>query len=177
MSAPLTHLDEKGAARMVDVSAKAITQRRAVATGRIIMLAETFALVETGLAKKGDVLAVARIAGIQAAKQTTALIPLCHTLLLTSVAVDFALNKSWPGIDVTATVTTQGQTGAEMEALTAASIACLTLYDMLKATDKSMRIEGLRLVAKSGGKSGDFQADDFQVNDFASDHFASGMTP
>ena len=152
----LTHLDEAGAARMVDVGGKAITTRTAVAEGRISMSAETLAAIRDGAAKKGDVLATARIAGIMAAKRTAELIPLCHPLPISSVAVDLELHES--GVRVTATVATTGQTGVEMEALTAVSVALLTLYDMVKALDRSMRIEGVRLLEKRGGKSGDWRA-------------------
>jgi len=154
----LSHIDEKGAARMVDVSDKAETARRAVAEGFIAMKPETLAIVEAGEAKKGDVIGAARIAGIMAAKRTHELIPLCHPLAITKATVDFALSKAPTGIRVTAEVKVSGPTGVEMEALTAVSVACLTLYDMLKAVDKAMTIEGVRLVAKEGGKSGSFQA-------------------
>ena len=154
----LTHIDDKGEARMVDVSEKAVTSRRAVAEGFIAMEAATLALVEKGEAKKGDVIGAARIAGIMAAKRTHELIPLCHPLAITQASVDFTLQHKPPGIRVTAEVKVAGQTGVEMEALTAVSVACLTLYDMLKAADKSMVIEGVRLIEKEGGKSGAFQA-------------------
>lgn len=152
----LTHLDEDGAARMVDVSAKAVTAREAVAAGRIDMSGEAAAAIAQGLVKKGDVLAVARVAGIMAAKKTADLIPLCHPIALSAVTVDFDLDAS--GVTVTTTARTAGQTGVEMEALTAASVALLTIYDMAKALDKAMVIGGVRLVAKSGGKSGDWRA-------------------
>jgi cyclic pyranopterin phosphate synthase len=152
----LTHLDDAGAARMVDVSAKSDTRREAVAAGRITMSAEALALVQDASAKKGDVLAVARIAGIMAAKQTADLIPLCHPLPLTRVSIDLTL--SGDAVEVTATCATTGQTGVEMEALTAASVALLTIYDMVKAADKAMVIEGVRLLSKTGGKSGDWRA-------------------
>ena len=152
----LTHLDEAGAARMVDVGGKAITARTAVAEGRISMSADTLAAIRDGAAKKGDVLATARIAGIMAAKRTAELIPLCHPLPISSVAVDLELHES--SVRVTATVATTGQTGVEMEALTAVSVALLTLYDMVKALDRGMRIEGVRLLEKRGGKSGDWRA-------------------
>jgi cyclic pyranopterin phosphate synthase len=154
----LSHIDDKGEARMVDVSDKASTARRAVAEGFIAMQPETLALVEAGAAKKGDVIGAARIAGIMAAKRTHELIPLCHPLAITKVGIDFVLTQSPPGIHVTAEVKVAGQTGVEMEALTAVSVACLTLYDMLKAADKTMTIEGIHLVEKTGGKSGAFKA-------------------
>lgn len=150
----LTHLDETGAARMVDVAGKAVTRRQAVAEGRIAMSAEAAAAIRSGTVAKGDVLATARIAGIMAAKKTADLIPLCHPLPLTRVAVDLAPDES--GVTVTATAATEGQTGVEMEALTAASVALLTLYDMAKALDKAMVISGVRLLSKTGGKSGDW---------------------
>lgn len=152
----LTHLDDSGAARMVDVSAKADTVREAVAEGRIEIAADALRAIREGTAKKGDVLAVARIAGIMAAKKTSDLIPLCHPLALSSVTVDFALGES--AITATATARVTGPTGVEMEALTAVSVALLTVYDMAKAMDRGMRIEGIRLRAKSGGKSGDWSA-------------------
>jgi cyclic pyranopterin phosphate synthase len=154
----LSHLDETGAARMVDVSDKAETHRTAVAEGFVAMAPDTLRLVTTGEAKKGDVLATARIAGIMAAKRTHELIPLCHPLMLTKAAVSFAPQESPAGIRVTAEVKVAGQTGVEMEALTAVSVACLTIYDMLKAADKAMRFEGIRLVEKTGGRSGDYRA-------------------
>ena len=154
----LSHVDEKGAARMVDVSEKSVTQRRAVAEGFIAMAAPTLRLVASGEAKKGDVLGAARIAGIMAAKRTHELIPLCHPLSITKATVDFELQQSPPGIRVTAEVKVAGQTGVEMEALTAVSVACLTLYDMLKAADKAMVIEGVRVIEKEGGRSGTFAA-------------------
>jgi len=154
----LSHIDDKGEARMVDVSDKASTARRAVAEGLIAMQPETLTLVETSAAKKGDVIGAARIAGIMAAKRTHELIPLCHPLAITKVGIDFVLTQSPPGIHVTAEVKVAGQTGVEMEALTAVSVACLTLYDMLKAADKTMTIEDIRLVEKTGGKSGAFKA-------------------
>lgn len=154
----LTHLDAQGQAHMVDVSAKAATERVAIAEGYVLMQASTLALVTAGNAEKGDVLGTARLAGIMAAKRTHELIPLCHPLLLTSIAVDCVPDESLPGIRVTARVGLSGQTGVEMEALTAVSVACLTLYDMVKAADKAMRIDGIRLLHKSGGKSGTFDA-------------------
>lgn len=152
----LTHLDAEGRARMVDVTDKPITQRIAIAEGFISMQAETVRLVAEGGHKKGDVLAVARIAGIQAAKKCAELIPLCHPLMLSSIAVDFELDNDNQRINVRATCKLAGQTGVEMEALTAASIAALTIYDMCKAVDKSMQIGGLRLLEKHGGKSGSY---------------------
>ncbi|MCV2868579.1 cyclic pyranopterin monophosphate synthase MoaC [Defluviimonas sp. WL0002] len=154
----LTHFDNEGNAHMVDVSAKDVTDRVAVAEARVEMLPETLALVTSGTAKKGDVLGVARLAGIMAAKKTADLIPLCHPLPITKVAVDLHPDPNLPGVRITATVKTTGQTGVEMEALTAASVAALTVYDMLKAAEKSMRIEGLRVVLKDGGKSGRYEA-------------------
>ena len=152
----LTHLDAAGAARMVDVSGKAVTLREAVATGHIAMSAAALIAIRDGAAAKGDVLAVARIAGIMAAKKTADLIPLCHPLPLNRVAVDFAFDDT--GVTVTATATTEGKTGVEMEAMTAVSVALLTIYDMAKAVDKTMTIGGVRLVSKTGGKSGDWHA-------------------
>ena len=152
----LTHLDDTGAARMVDVGGKAVTARVAVAGGRIGMTAQALAAIREGSAKKGDVLATARIAGIMAAKRTAELIPLCHPLPISSVTIDLALDAD--GVAVTASVSTTGQTGVEMEALTAASVALLTIYDMAKALDRGMRIEGVELLEKRGGKSGDWRA-------------------
>ena len=152
----LTHIDETGAARMVDVGDKDVTSRTARAEGFVAMAPATLALVTTGTAKKGDVLATARIAGIMAAKRTHELIPLCHPLLLTKVSVDLVPTDAPPGIAITAEVRVTGQTGVEMEALTAVSVAGLTIYDMLKAADRGMVIGPIRLVAKSGGKSGDW---------------------
>jgi cyclic pyranopterin phosphate synthase len=152
----LTHLDETGAARMVDIGGKPATAREAVARGRIAMSAEAARAIREGSAAKGDVLAVARVAGIMAAKKTAALIPLCHPLPLTRVAIDLAPDEA--GVTVTATAATEGRTGVEMEALTAASIALLTIYDMAKAIDRTMVIKEVRLIRKSGGKSGDFSA-------------------
>ncbi|MET0249113.1 MAG: cyclic pyranopterin monophosphate synthase MoaC [Sphingobium sp.] len=152
----LTHLDAQGSARMVDVSAKAVTAREAVAAGRIAMSAEAAAAIAQGLVKKGDVLAVARIAGIMAAKRTAELVPLCHPLPLDAVTIDFELEAD--SVSVTATARTAGRTGVEMEAMTAVSIALLTIYDMAKAIDKGMVIGAVRLLAKSGGKSGDWRA-------------------
>lgn len=155
----LTHFDGEGRAHMVDVSAKAVTERVAVAEGAVVMLPETLAHVLAGTAKKGDVLGVARLAGIMAAKRTSDLIPLCHPLPITRVAVDLEPDTALPGVRIRATVKTTGQTGVEMEALTAASVAALTVYDMLKAVEKSMRIEGIRVVLKEGGKSGRYEAE------------------
>jgi cyclic pyranopterin monophosphate synthase len=152
----LTHLDESGAAHMVDVSAKADTIREALAEGRITMTAEALAAIREGSAKKGDVLATARIAGIMAAKKTADIIPLCHPLMLTKVSVDFTFEAD--GVRVTALARLSGQTGVEMEALTATSVALLTIYDMAKALDKGMVISGIRLLSKTGGKSGDWRA-------------------
>jgi cyclic pyranopterin phosphate synthase len=154
----LTHLGTRGEAHMVDVSAKATTERVAVAEGRVLMTAKTLDIVCKGDAKKGDVLGAARIAGIMAAKRTHELIPLCHPLLLSQVEVDVTPDAKLPGVRVTARVKVSGQTGVEMEALTAVSVACLTIYDMVKAVDRGMRIEGIRLVEKSGGRSGHFRA-------------------
>ncbi|WP_375461040.1 cyclic pyranopterin monophosphate synthase MoaC [uncultured Enterovirga sp.] len=155
----LTHLDRTGAANMVDVSAKLATMRVAEAEGRVVTSPETVALIRSGDAKKGDVLGTARLAGIMAAKRTHELIPLCHPLLLTRVKVECEIDDSLPGVRVRAEVGVSGQTGVEMEALTAVSVACLTLYDMVKAADRGMRIEGIRLLAKSGGRSGDYRAE------------------
>ena len=154
----LTHLDSQGAAAMVDVGAKPATERAAIAEGRVRMKRETLELIRAGSLKKGDVIAVARIAGIMAAKKAHELIPLCHPLLLTKVSVDLAFDDALPGILVTAEARVNGQTGVEMEALAAVSAACLTVYDMAKAVDRGMVIEGIRLLAKSGGKSGDYRA-------------------
>ena len=159
MKPRLTHLDETGSAIMVDVGDKALTQRTAVAEGCITMAPATLALIRAGGAKKGDVLGVARIAGIMAAKKTHELIPLCHPLLLTKVTLELALDEALPGIRVTALVKVSGQTGVEMEALTAVSVACLTIYDMAKAVDRAMVITGVQLVEKTGGKSGDYRLD------------------
>lgn len=154
----LTHIGADGEAHMVDVSGKEATERMAVAEGRVVMSKATLDLVLSGNAKKGDVLGAARIAGIMAAKKTSELIPLCHPLLLSKVEVDITPDNALPGLVVKATVKITGQTGVEMEALTAVSVACLTIYDMVKAAEKSMRIEGIRLLEKSGGKSGDYRA-------------------
>ena len=154
----LTHLDEKGQARMVDVSAKDVTTRQATARGTISMTAETLAMISEGRAKKGDVLAAARIAGIMAAKKTHELIPLCHPLLISGVTVDFTPDAKAHAIEVEATVKVEGKTGVEMEALTAVSVACLTIYDMCKSADRAMHIGDIRLIEKSGGKSGHYSA-------------------
>ncbi len=154
----LTHLDASGAATMVDVSAKAVTARTALAEGRIVMRRATLELALAGSAKKGDVVATARVAGIMAAKRTADLIPLCHPLALTKVSVDIEPDPELPGFRVRALTKVSGQTGVEMEALTAVSVACLTLYDMLKAADRGMRVEGITLLEKSGGASGDWSA-------------------
>lgn len=154
----LTHFDAKGDAHMVDVSDKAVTARVAVAEGFVSMAPETFALIAEGRAKKGDVLGVARLAGIMGAKKTPDLIPLCHPLPITKVAVDLTLLPDLPGVRIEATVKTTGQTGVEMEALTAVSTAALTVYDMIKAVDKAMEISGIRVMLKDGGKSGRYEA-------------------
>jgi cyclic pyranopterin phosphate synthase len=154
----LTHIDKKGEARMVDVSQKAATQRSALAEGFVAMSARTRDLLQKGDTPKGDVLATARIAGIMAAKRTHELIPLCHPLNLTKVALHLEPCAKPSGVRVVAEVKTSGQTGVEMEALTAVSVACLTLYDMLKAVDRAMSFEGIRLLEKSGGRSGDWRA-------------------
>jgi cyclic pyranopterin monophosphate synthase len=170
MTNPLTHFDNNGQAHMVDVADKAHTKRVAVVQGQITMLPATLALIESGSAKKGDVLGIARIAGIQAAKKTSDLIPLCHPLAITRVAIDFVVNNDYltlaydskcikmPFINCTATVETIGQTGVEMEALTACSVALLTIYDMCKAVDRGMVINQVRVMEKHGGKSGSFTA-------------------
>ncbi|KIC44481.1 molybdenum cofactor biosynthesis protein MoaC [Ruegeria sp. ANG-S4] len=155
---PLTHFDAQGQAHMVDVSDKAVTDRVAVAAGHIKMASETFEIISEGRAKKGDVLGVARLAGIMGAKKTPDLIPLCHPLPVTRVAVDLTLDPDLPGVQIQATVKTTGQTGVEMEALTAVSTAALTVYDMIKAVDKSMQIGDIRVLLKDGGKSGRYEA-------------------
>ncbi len=152
----LTHIDEAGAARMVDVGGKAVTAREAIASGRITMSAEAAAAIGAGTAKKGDVLAVARVAGIMAAKRTSELIPLCHPLPLTKVEIDLVVDET--GVTATATASTEGKTGVEMEALTAATVTLLTIYDMAKAIDKTMVLSDIRVRAKSGGKSGNWTA-------------------
>jgi len=154
----LSHLSRGGEARMVDVSGKAATERIAVAEGRVVMARKTLDLVRAGNAKKGDVLGAARIAGIMAAKRTHELIPLCHPLPITQIAVDIDEDPERLGLVVRATVKVAGRTGVEMEALTAVSVACLTIYDMVKAVERGMRIEGVRLIEKRGGKSGHFRA-------------------
>jgi len=157
--AHLTHLDETGAANMVDVADKAMTSREAVAIGQVRMAPSTLALIKSGDAKKGDVLGTARLAGIMAAKRTHELIPLCHPLLLTKVAVEITLDEELPGLQVRAMAKVTGQTGVEMEALTAVSVTCLTIYDMVKAADRSMVISNITLVEKKGGRSGHWVAD------------------
>ena len=156
----LTHISAAGEAHMVDVGDKDITTRVAVAEGRVVMKPETLDLIVAGDAKKGDVLGTARIAGIMAAKRTHELIPLCHPLALNQVVVDLAIDKALPGVRVRAIAKVSGKTGVEMEALTAVSVACLTVYDMVKAADRFMRIEGIGMVEKSGGKSGDWKRED-----------------
>ena len=157
--AELTHFDETGAAHMVDVSDKDVTNRIATAKGRIEMQPETLAMITEGRAKKGDVLSVARLAAIMGAKKTSDLIPLCHPLPITKVSVDLSANSETASVDIEATVKTTGQTGVEMEALTAVNIAALTVYDMVKAVDKSMTIKDIRVVLKDGGKSGRYEAE------------------
>jgi cyclic pyranopterin phosphate synthase len=155
----LTHLDASGTAIMVDVSDKAVTDRAALAEGHVVMEPATVGLIRAGDAKKGDVLGTARLAGIMAAKRTHELIPLCHPLLLTKVKVECSLDERLPGVRVTAEARVAGQTGVEMEALTAVAVACLTVYDMVKAVDRGMRIEGVRLLRKEGGRSGSYEAE------------------
>lgn len=159
MSGGFSHFDERGNARMVDVSGKPESERTATARGRVLMRPETLALIREGGVKKGDVLQVARLAGIMAAKRTPDLIPLCHPLPLASVSVDLALDEAENAVEITATVKLAGRTGVEMEALTAVSVAALTVYDMCKAVDRGMRITDVRLVHKAGGKSGEFVGD------------------
>jgi cyclic pyranopterin phosphate synthase len=154
----LSHFDAAGQAHMVDVSDKEVTARVAVAEGCVVMTPETLAYVLDGTAKKGDVLGIARVAGIMATKKTADLIPLCHPLPITKVALDLTPDPALPGVRISATVKTTGQTGVEMEALTAVSVAALTVYDMLKAVEKSMRIEGIQVTLKDGGKSGRYEA-------------------
>jgi cyclic pyranopterin phosphate synthase len=154
----LTHLSAAGEAHMVDVSAKRATEREAVAAGRVVMQPATLDIVRKGNAKKGDVLGTARIAGIMAAKRTHDLIPLCHPLPIAKAEVDIRPDAALPGLEVTARVKVAGKTGVEMEALTAVAVACLTIYDMVKAVDRGMRIEGIRLIEKRGGRSGHFRA-------------------
>jgi cyclic pyranopterin monophosphate synthase len=156
----LTHLDQSGAANMVDVAAKPVTERVAVAEGAITMAAKTLATIRAGDAKKGDVIGTARIAGIMAAKRTHELIPLCHPIGLTGIVVDIEADDALPGLRVRATARVAGQTGVEMEALTAVSVACLTVYDMAKAIDRGMTIGNIRLLEKSGGRSGTWKAKD-----------------
>jgi len=151
-----THFDAAGNAVMVDVTGKAVTDRTATARARVVMSPDTLAMIRAGTAKKGDVLGVARLAGIMGAKRTADLIPLCHPLPITAVTVDLVPDPDVGAVEITATVRTSGQTGVEMEALTAASVAALTVYDMCKAVDRGMRVEGLRVVHKAGGKSGEF---------------------
>ncbi len=158
MAAKLSHLGKGGEARMVDVSAKAPTERVAVAEGLVVMAAKTLDLVLAGNAKKGDVLGAARIAGIMAAKRTHELIPLCHPLAVSNIVVDIEPDRALPGLSVRATVKVTGPTGVEMEALTAVAVACLTIYDMVKAVERGMRIEGIRLIEKRGGKSGPYKS-------------------
>jgi cyclic pyranopterin phosphate synthase len=153
----LTHLDAQGQAHMMDVGAKAETEREAIAAGRVLMRAETLRLLRAGDLPKGDVLGTARVAGIMAAKRTAELIPLCHPLLLTKVAVEFTFDEAASAVEVTATVGCRGQTGVEMEALTAASVAALTIYDMAKAVERGMVISDIRLLEKRGGKSGEWR--------------------
>jgi cyclic pyranopterin phosphate synthase len=155
MSEKLSHLDESGKASMVDVGGKLESQRRATARGEVVMLPETLALIQAGAIKKGDVLTVAQLAGVMAAKRTSELIPLCHPLLLNHISVDLELDEQLPGVRITASVSCVGKTGVEMEALTAVSVAALTVYDMAKAAEKTMRIQNIRLVEKHGGRSGD----------------------
>ena len=157
-SPKLSHLAKAGEARMVDVADKAVTKRVAVAEGRVVMTAKTLDLVLAGNAKKGDVLGAARIAGIMAGKRTHELIPLCHPLLISKIAVEIEPDRKLPGLLVRASAHVTGQTGVEMEALMAVSVACLTIYDMVKAVERGMRIEGIRLIEKSGGKSGRYRA-------------------
>ncbi|AJY46948.1 cyclic pyranopterin monophosphate synthase MoaC [Martelella endophytica] len=159
MSKGLTHIGQSGEARMVDVGTKDETKRSATAEGHVRMKPETLALIEAGNAKKGDVIATARLAGIMGAKQTASLIPLCHPLMLTKIAVDIVPDANLPGLRVTAIAALTGRTGVEMEALTAVSVACLTIYDMAKAADREMEIGAIRLVEKSGGASGDYRRD------------------
>ncbi len=155
MSTQLSHIDETGRARMVDVGQKSDTQRQAIARGEVHMRSETLELIRQGAIKKGDVLTVAQVAGIMAAKRTSELIPLCHPLPLTQVQVDLVLDEALPGVRITAEASTVAKTGVEMEALTAVSVAALTVYDMAKAAEKTMRIQNIRLVEKHGGRSGD----------------------
>lgn len=160
MSNRLTHIDETGSANMVDVGAKSHTERVAIAVGSVSMLASTLEMIIQGNAKKGDVIGTARIAGIMAAKRTHELIPLCHPLMLTSVKLNIEPDATLPGLRVKATAKVSGQTGVEMEALTAVSVACLTIYDMAKAVDRGMQLNGIQLIKKSGGKSGTWSVDE-----------------
>lgn len=154
MSSELTHVDDKGQARMVDIGDKPDTSREAIAKGEIVMHAETLALIEADSIAKGDVLGVSQLAGVMGAKRTAELIPLCHPLPLNQVTVDFEIDHDLPGVKITASAKTHGKTGVEMEALTAVSIAALTIYDMAKAAEKTMRIQNIRLIEKQGGRSG-----------------------
>ncbi|MBN8982242.1 MAG: cyclic pyranopterin monophosphate synthase MoaC [Rhizobiales bacterium] len=154
----LTHIDAKGEAHMVDVSAKEDTERTAIAEGAVVMTAKTLAVIEKGNAKKGDVLGTARVAGIMAAKKTHQLIPLCHPLAISKITLEITVDPKLPGCRVTATVKVKGPTGVEMEALTAVSVACLTIYDMVKAVERGVRIDNVHLVEKMGGKSGHYRA-------------------
>jgi len=156
MPSRLTHLDESGNANMVDVSSKPDTVRQAIAQGEVVMKRGTFDLICAGLLQKGDVLTVAQVAGIAAAKRTSDLIPLCHPLPISHISVNLELEETLPGVSITASVRTTGKTGVEMEALTAVAVAALTVYDMAKAAEKTMRIQNIHLVEKHGGKSGDF---------------------
>jgi len=156
----MTHLDDQGQARMVDVGAKGESEREAVAASRVRMRSETLALLRAGDLPKGDVLGTARVAGIMAAKRTSDLIPLCHPLLLTHVGIEFTFGEEFPSVEITATVRCRGRTGVEMEALTAASVAALTIYDMAKAVERGMVIEGIRLLEKRGGKSGEWKSEE-----------------
>lgn len=158
----LTHLDGAGRARMVDVGEKPVTARRAVAEGRVVMSDEAFAMVRNASVEKGDVIAVAELAGVMGAKRTSELIPLCHPVPLDRIAVTVELHDAWPGVRVVAEAAATAKTGIEMEALVAVSVACLTVYDMVKAVDRGMRIEGIRLLEKSGGQRGDWLATDQQ---------------
>jgi len=159
MSQRLTHIDADGKAAMVDVSDKGVTERKATAAGKVVMKPETLALIEEGAVKKGDVLSVARLAGIMGAKKTPDLIPLCHPLSLNGIDVDLTLNRADSAVEITATCRVKGRTGVEMEALSAVSVAALTIYDMCKAVDRTMTLTDIRLLEKSGGQSGTFKAD------------------
>jgi cyclic pyranopterin phosphate synthase len=159
----LTHIDSKGEARMVDVSAKPATERMAVAEGRVVMSKATLELIGSGDAKKGDVLGTARLAGIMAAKRTSDLIPLCHPLALSKVTLEITPDKKLPGCVVRASVKVTGPTGVEMEALTAVAVACLTIYDMIKAVERGVRIEGIHLIEKKGGKSGHYKSGHYRA--------------